>query len=238
MKVRNEGGVGISTNSGCVFVFLFILAWAGCVHVDQNLTLNPDGSGTLVWTYGVRQDALEQAGTHRTEDVPFSAKDSLPDEASIREGFKEFEPLGIRLESVRRDTRDGYETWELQVRFAQLEQLARSPLMSGLTMSLVRDTAGHYILEQSGGYPGWQEASSTEAREAERKWMAGFRAVISIATPGRIVEANATERTDNTATWVYDLEKDPDVLQKAGTSTIRVVFDGENLTLPCFASGL
>lgn len=228
----------MKTNSR-LFVLFFVVCFAGCVQVEQRLTLHADGSGVLEWSYGVRQDALEKAGaTVSTEAVPFKGTEGLPDEESIRAGFRDLESMGLILESVKRETREGYIRWDIRVRFASLESLAKSPLMAGQTVSLLRDGQGDYIFQRSGGYPGSMDGLRSEDREAERQWMKGFHATLCVETPGRILEANATERAEKTATWVYDLEKDPDVLHKAGTAVMRVVFEGKDLALPCFATGI
>ena len=66
--------------------------------------------------------------------------------------------------------------------------------------------------------------------------MEGFRAVIRVRTPGRILETNAPEKTDNSATWTFDLEKDPQALQKIQRLAPRIVFEGKGLKIPDFRS--
>jgi hypothetical protein len=66
--------------------------------------------------------------------------------------------------------------------------------------------------------------------------MKGFRAVIRVKTPGKILQTNAPEKDERSATWTYDVEKDPQALKKVQQASMQIVFAGEGLKIPEFKS--
>ena len=57
--------------------------------------------------------------------------------------------------------------------------------------------------------------TGTSADSLFSDMMKGFKAVIRVKTPGRILETNASEKKERQAAWTYDLDRDPDALEKA-----------------------
>jgi hypothetical protein len=57
-----------------------------------------------------------------------------------------------------------------------------------------------------------------------------------VKTPGRILETNAQEKSERQAGWTFDLERDPEALQKVQEASLRIVFEGKGLDIPAFRS--
>ncbi|MFH0880165.1 MAG: hypothetical protein V2A34_10675 [Lentisphaerota bacterium] len=239
----NHSSSGAPWKTNCllfVFPFLLLLA-AGCVRVDQTLTLMPDGSGTMEWHFGVSQELIDRLSTNSSDQaaIPgFPGAANFPSEEEIRESFKDYGPLGVSLESVSRDEKDGWAYWHLSIHFNSLEGLSKSSLMASRMVSLTLNKDGNYVFQQATGYGPSETGTGPAEQDLERQLMKGFRAVLRLKTPGPILESNASEQGRDEAAWIYDLEKDPDVLQKAGSATMRVVFDGKHLNIPCYATNL
>ena len=228
-------------------VVVLFATLTGCVKVEQTLTLNADGSGVIDLTYGMSEDTV--SGLHEMaksvlEETNGSGAASAPFDFSdedIRQDFKEYEPDGVTLESVRTEAREGWTFRHLVIRFRDLAGLARTGFLADRNFSLSRDAQGNCVLVQStAGNGNVSEQVSAlggpEMESAMNSLMKGFRAVIRVKTPGKILETNAPEKSDCSATWTFDLEKDPEALEKVQQTSMRIVFEGKGVRIPDFNS--
>ncbi|HBA84410.1 MAG TPA: hypothetical protein DCZ95_09985 [Verrucomicrobia bacterium] len=209
-------------------VLLAGLLLAGCVKVDQTLTLEADGSGVVQLAFGVSEQTAAQMD-NLARETGIESEQAFPSASSeedIRQDFKEYEPLGVSLESVQTETIDGWKYRRLKIRFASLEGLAQTPLMSERPMSLRRLPDGNYELLQAVSE---QVLPETAPDANAQDFMKGFHAVLRFRMPGTILESSAPEHSGNEASWVFDLAQDPDAIKKAEKATIRIVFSGKGL---------
>lgn len=226
----------------------FLVSLTGCIRVEQVLTLNADGSGTIDLTYGMSEESV-RSFQEMSEDMAAGSNDlseaAMPFDFSdedIRNDFKDYEEDGVALESVSTSVRDGWKYRRMVIAFRNLEGLARSGFLADRRFSLTRDAQGNYVLVQASGGNGEMAGQLSalggpEMQEVMSAMMKGFRAVIRIRTPGRILETNAPEKDDRTASWSFDLEKDAQALEKAQAAAMRIVFEGKGLKIPEFKSG-
>jgi hypothetical protein len=225
---------------------LLVSTLAGCIHVDQTLVLEKDGSGTIDLTYGMSEESILQwqgVASHMLDSSGMgNASPMMPFDFSdedIRTDFKEFEQDGVVLQSIKTETRDSWKSRRMIIRFRSLAGLAKAGFLADRNLSLVKDSRGNYVFLQQGGRNGnlppelaaW---AKTSADSLLSDMMKGFKAVIRVKTPGRILETNASDKKDRTAMWTYDLDRDPNALQKAQWASLRVVFDGKGLNIPSF----
>lgn len=219
-----------------------LLALAACVQVEQTLSLNPDGSGTIDITYGMPEEGAAQmasflgSGLSSGEDGLDGAAVASPfdfNDEDVRKDFREYEADGVVLESVKTETREGWRYRRMVIRFRDLAGLARTGFLSEHNVSLTRDAAGRYVFVQSAGSNGAAE-DLPRADPALNAWLKGFRAVLRLRTPSRILETNAPEHNDRQATWTFDVDHDPEALQKAQRTSMRAVFEGQGVSIPDF----
>lgn len=224
-----------------------LLATAGCIKVDQTLTLTKDGSGTFDIRYGMAEqtiaqlEAMQQMGKSLGDSVEVEQEDSPFnfDEAKLRAKFNADKPVGVELLSVRSEVVDGWKFMSVQLGFDDLAALKHSEFFAESALSLTQDANGNYVLTQhtgNGGAAGGLGAANQEAMGAEMiqqmaAMFAGMRIVTSVALPTEIIESNATEVAGQTASWVFDVDKDPGVLTKLDNMELRVVFSGKGLSL-------
>jgi len=227
----------------CLLALAAVIALSGCVKVDQTLTLNPDGSGTIHLSYarseegddtvqGMMRSMMEQAGPEMETPLDFTDEE-------LRRDFKEYEPYGVTLESLKSEERDGWKYRHMVIRFRDLKGLSQTGFLSDRNLSLARNAQGNYVFTQTAAQGNLPEELASDDPQTEymmAQLMEGFRAVIRVRTPGRILETNAPEKTDNSATWTFDLEKDPQALQKIQRLAPRIVFEGKGLKIPDFRS--
>jgi hypothetical protein len=221
---------------------------AGCIHVDQTLILEKNGSGIVDLTYAMSEESISQwqdvARNMLDSSNPGSSSSVMPFDFSdqdIRDDFKEFERDGVVLQSVKSETRDGWKYRRMVINFRNLAGLAKAGFLADRNISLVKDARGNYVFTQQAGPEGnlppeLAAFSGTLADSLFSGMMQGFKAVMRIKTPGRILETNAPEKSERQARWLFDLERDPEALQKVQEASLRIVFEGKGLDIPTFRS--
>lgn len=223
-----------------------LFATAGCVKVDQTLTLTANGSGTFDIRYGMSEqtiaqiEAMQQMGEGMGEDAKVEQEGPFDfDEAQVREKFNADKPEGVDLVAVSSEVVDGWKFMQVKLRFDDLAALKKTEFFAESGLSLTRDKNGNYELSQrtgNGGGAGMPPPDEEGMGEAMAKQMAamfaGMRIAITVVVPTDIVETNATEVAGRTAAWVFDVDKDPTVLTKMDNTDLRVVFAGKGLNIP------
>jgi len=218
----------------------------GCIHVEQILTLKPDGSGELHVTYGMSKDDIAQMqemskGAMAEEGVSNDVAAASPfdfNEADIREDFKAYEEHGVTLNSVRTEESNNWKFVYLDIGFKSLAGLSRTDFVSDRTISLAKTAEGRYVFRQAAS--GAQDKAAREGVDQESidtmmaGMMKGFHATMTVRTPGKILKTNAGQSDEQSATWDFDLEKDPQALQRAQKLDMQVEFDGTGIEIPEF----
>ena len=218
---------------------------AGCVKVDQTLTIQPDGSGTLDLVYGMSEQTIAQmkAMTQSMMAEPATNGVSVAmnfdyTESEVRKDFEAYAPYGVTLDSMSTEIRDGWNYRTLKIQFKTLDGLSKTPWFSDRLFSLSKNEAGNYVLVRAAGDGPMGMAPPPESDPNVEEMMAGmmkgFRAVIRVKTPGPIIESNAENVSENTAEWIFDLENDAQALEKAQSLTMNMVFNGQGLSIPEF----
>jgi hypothetical protein len=229
-------------------IMALALIVAGCVKVDQTITLNKDGSGTLDMRYGMSEQTIAQleAMQQMSQGMGGEAdvEDESPfefDEAQVREDFESSKPEGIELVSLKSETVGGWKYIDMTISFDDLEALKRTEFFEDSNLSLTRDGEGNYVLTQTSGddavgdmgdMGGEGEAMQAQMMQQMAAMFAGLCIETSVVVPTRIIDSNATEVAGNKASWVFDIDQDPAVLTKLENTVMRVVFAGEGLSLP------
>jgi hypothetical protein len=228
------------------------LALTGCIKLDQTLTLEKDGSGTLDVRYGMSEQAIAQlemmeqmsqsmgegdgAGIEMDADTPF---DFDFDEAQVREDFASQNLEGVELLSASSETVDGWRYMELKIKFDSLDALMKTEFFEDSEMSLAKDAEGNYVLSQrsgdgddAAGASAGDEEMQAQMLEQMSAMFAGMHIANRIVVPSEIVETNATEVDGRTAAWVYDIDEDPSVMTKLENLSMRVVFSSDGVSMP------
>jgi hypothetical protein len=223
------------------FFLALALSLTGCISVEQTISLNADGSGVIELTYGMSQENIARIQDMTASESNGPAATPLTfSEEEIRKDFEAYKPFGVALKSVKTEERGAWKYRTLDISFANLAGLAKTEFVSDRYMSLAKDAQGNYVFTQSatadeGKVEAGGAASQTEP--ALTNLMKGFKAVMRVKAPGKILDTNAPEKTEDTATWTYDLDKDPQALDKVQRASMRLVFAGQGLTIPEFRAG-
>jgi hypothetical protein len=243
-----------------IIVVWCVALLAGCIKMDEKLMLKRDGAGTLAMSYAMSEQTIrqmqmmqtmaeemgkkssEQSGKEK-QDAPSAGKSSVQsdlefDEAKVRQKFKKYEAQGVHLDDVQSETRNGWRYMHLKVHFDNLAGLARTDLYDDRKLSLTKNPDGNYRLAFGYG-EGKEDAPETpdspQMEQMMAAMMAGLHVATSVTVPGGILQTNAHQRNHNTASWDYDIDKDPKAMSKMKKEAPYVVFAGNGLELPHIA---
>ncbi|MCG6859815.1 MAG: hypothetical protein LJE70_00780 [Chromatiaceae bacterium] len=200
---------------------------------------------------GMQQEGME---VKVESDSPFEF-----DEAVVRKKFADKKLEGVELLDVSSRSKDGWKFMELKLAFDDLESLKKTDLFEDSGLSITKNAEGNYVLEQklgsndmgmsgaqagsagepAGGAAGEQTSGSAGGQGMDAQMMegmaamfAGLRVAMTVMVPGKIIESNATKVDGNRASWIFDIEEDPQVLSKLQSKgQMRLVFSGEGLNL-------
>ena len=219
------------------------LALAGCLQVDQELTLNPDGSGHLSARYAIDRAQLEilsaavaQAPRNQVGVPPSPDTATLfqLDEEAVRKEFRGYEEAGLTLQSLQVVESNGVRIVHVELDFKTVSGLAGCEFFADDSLVLERASSGHYRLRQepplqvhlAGSLRGQQAAVESALDRLQR----GFKAHLRVTVPGDIVATSADRRQGRTVAWTFDPARDPQALTRARRTALSVEFTGEGLT--------
>ncbi len=211
------------------------LLLSACVQIEQTLTLDQNGGGTLSVQYAMTTEMLAEVEAHaRAEAEAIGEEVPTPlafDEAQIREDFKEYEPLGVTLEEAASWEAEGKRTVRLKMRFASLGALTQTEFLSDRQLRVKRVDGGAMEFAQIAPP---SDPMMTEMAELMREMMAGFRAELRVETPTDILESNADEQDARVARWIFDVSNDPRAFARAQQMDLRVRFAAGDPPMPEF----
>jgi hypothetical protein len=233
--------------SGSYSVLLLSLLAAGCIKLEQTLTIKPDASGSLDVNYSISEDAVVQAraalklkqqmtmesdrGATDLMDNQLSQVFLRPSEDEIKRELAKYAKNGLKLDSLQVTTKDGWRTVKMRVSFKDLGSIAKADFYADAGFSVYRNATGSYILQREAtGHNAY--LLSPDMMMLLKPIMAGFNVVINVAVPGKILKTNAPRTAGNTATWSYNFDRAPDALSALQSQQFTIVFDGKGVSLP------
>ena len=219
---------------------------AGCVQLEQDLTLKADGSGVVQVAYAApegEQTMMQQAAQAMLQQTlaVSGGGNRLPQDmsdADIKKQFEAYAKLGVKLEQLSTERKAGRVIRRGVISFKTLDGLAHA-LLPERTVALTRDARGNYqLVQQSGGERTMASRIGTVAADDSNPLVAelfkGFRATLRVTTPGKILDGNATQMEGATAVWRFDFDRDAQAVTKLLQRPMRLTFAGAGLKLaPC-----
>jgi hypothetical protein len=218
---------------------------AGCVQLEQDLTLKADGSGFVSVAYAApeaEQTMMQQAARAMlSQTLAASGTNRLPQDmsdAEIRKQFEGYAKFGVRLEQLTTERKAGRVIRRGLISFKTLAGLARA-LLPERTVSLTHDARGNYQLaQQAGGGNTLAGRLAAVAADDSNPLVAelfrGFRATVRVTAPGRVLDANAAQAEGATAVWRFDFDRDAQAVAKLLQRPMRLSFAGQGLALAPF----
>ena len=228
---------------GLGLVLLVGLVLTGCIKVDQTLTLNADGSGTLALRYGMPEQTLAQLKAMEQmaaqSDETLSMRQETPfdfDPDQVRADFEADKPDGVELTALTSEVVDGWKFIDLTVTFEDIRALKRTELFEDSQLAIERLGDGSYRITQAGGGEDVSgDAAGQQLMQQMTAMLAGLRIAQTIVVPGDIINTNATAVDGRSASWVFDIAEDPNVINTLNETDLTLTFAGDGVTLPTVA---
>ncbi len=225
--------------------------FSGCIQMEHDLRIADDGSATYRLDYAISEQAVSRfrAMFKLKDDLavaagevppgkelePLLAAFLDPDEAEIRKQLAAFADAGVSVKSIRQEVRAAWRHIKLELEVADLATLAGNPFFARHGFDLYRNDEGQYVWSRS---PHITDIGSIPTTPSDRDLaeitplMAGFKAVVRVTPPGRILSTTAFRTTLQTAAWEFDFNRQPIALQTLLRQHFHIVFDAPRTTLP------
>jgi hypothetical protein len=225
-----------------LFVVLTALL-SGCVKVEQDLVLKPDGSGTLKFVYGVKEEDLQrmrQVAKQMAAIDPSLAREDVDwltafDEQVIRREWEKVDHEGVTLQNVTTEPRDGWRYMTAHIHFVTLQKLFDCGMIKDCHVSLSRGPSGQYGFQESinvtramKSLPPGMNLDTMKPMLA--MMMQDFHAEFSVEAPGRIIKSNADRTEGQKAIWEMS-GKQADFITRLQDFDLRMMFDGRQLQI-------
>lgn len=220
-----------------------MLSFVGCVQVEQDLVLKPDGSGTLTFVYGVKDQDLQrmrQLATQMAAIDPTLAPADVDwltafDEDVIRREWAKVQQEGVELRDVKTHVENGWRFMTADIRFVTLQQLFECGMIKDCHMALTRGPNGQYGFEQSvdlrktmKSLPMGMDMASLQPMIT--MMMKDFKASFRVEAPGDILRTNADRTEGRQAIWEMNGNQ-TDLVKRIQNLDFRVMFEGKNLSI-------
>jgi len=232
-------------------VAVIFLPLTGCIKMEHDLRINADGSAVYRLDYAITEQAVTQframfklkneLAVAAGEPPPGPELEPIlyvfldPNEADIRTQMKPFESMGVSIRSIRQEPRVAWRHIELQLDIANLAALAGHPFFMKHGFDLRKNTDGQYVwsraphIDDVGAIP-----VSLSERDLEQitPLLAGFKVVVKVTPPGRILSSTAFRTSAQTAFWEFDFNRQPLAVQMLLRQRFHIVFDAPQAILP------
>jgi len=227
------------------------ISLAGCIQMEHDLRINSDGSAVYVLDYAITEQAISQframfklkqeLAVAAGEPPPGPELEPLlavfldPSEADLRKHLKPFERLGVSIGSISQEPRVAWRHIKLQLDIADMAALAGEPFFVRHGFDLRKNAEGRHAWSRA---PHIRDVDAVvkplSAYELEQitPFMAGFKTVIKVTVPGRILSSTATRTSLQTAFWEFDFNRQPTAVQALLRQQFHLVFDVAQASLP------
>lgn len=206
------------------FLGLASLLLGGCIHLEQRIQINPNGSGVITYDYSVAEETFGTVASGRMaigswQNPPVAGLDWFASERAVNEYFAgdQFEVQHYRI------SRKG---GRRQVRIIVLAKDIQAALATG--------KIGDFRLDQT-PEGNWRFHSAAPAKPAKKltdEELDKLRALcddlwlrLVVATPYPIVEATTKDKEETQATWLFDPAADDSFLRER--PRIEVTYQGK-----------
>ena len=224
---------------------------AGCIKTEHNLHFKKDGSITYKLKYSISEQAVirframeklkNQLAESRGEPKPGIEMDPLlhlfldPTDAALRTALKKYESMGVILKDLEIRTVSAWRHVNLKIEIKDPAKIAESQFFKDNGFNLTKNSDGNYVFSREPHINRPGEITKVPSEKELRQLIpvvGGFNTTIRISVPGKIISTTAFNNTLNTASWIFDFDRDPGAIQALQHQAFRLVFKAPNTTFP------
>lgn len=226
-----------------LFPFVLIVCASGCIKMEHDLTFKADGTATYRLKYSISEQAIVQframeklkgqLAEANGEPPPGIEMDPLlhlfldPDKVTLRKAFSKYESLGVKITKLESNVISSWHNIEIKLEIKDLAKLANSDFFKSNGFNLTKESNGDYVFyrEPYINRPGKIIKVPTEEELKQLiPFVSGFNTTVRIKVPGNIKSTTAFDSTRNSASWIFDFDRDPNAIQTLQHQAFRVVF--------------
>jgi len=182
---------------GLAALAIGLIVIAGCINYDQELTLNPDGSGTIM----VRYDSAAQSGEKTEGSISMGGAPELS--FTEKEIMAEYEGAPFTVRDIvigKTDTEAPEATYYID--FDNVSDLNGRGIFA-LEGDKLKQT---FSLDTSGDLAVFKQLVQLKMEVEDPSSLADYKFTYKLTAPGEIKETNGTAE-GNVVTWEYSLDK-------------------------------
>jgi len=180
-----------------------LVVLAGCINYDQELTLNPDGSGFIMVHYNsAAQSAPGTAGTAAAgaEITTGQAPKLSFTEAEI---LKEYEGSPVKVRDIKIETLENVPNATYFIDFKNVNDLNGKGVFA-LEGDKLKQT---FSIADAGANKAFKQLVQLKMDVQDPSTLSSYKFTYKLTCPGEVVETNGTKGDGNTVKWEYTLDK-------------------------------
>ena len=183
-----------------IYLSLIIVLSVGCFDVEDKMTINKDGSGTIKLKYSI----AAQLANSETEGIP----PAMFNKDSLKMDFESAE--GIKVKKVESYVENGKKYMEIIVEFDSFDNFAQSNMSGGGfvgQMSLSNDGKGNILFKREVCTDICDDQKEEVPNaEAMAEMLGAFTWSYEVKFPSRIIKANTNiDEKNNSAKWTFSM---------------------------------
>jgi hypothetical protein len=182
---------------GLAALAIGLIVVAGCINYDQELTLNPDGSGTMM----VRYDSAAQSGEETEGSISMGAAPKLSFTEDEIKAEYEGAPFTVRDIVIGKTDKDAPEA-TYYIDFDNISDLNGRGIFA-LEGDKLKQT---FSLDTSGDLAVFKQLVQLKMDVEDPSSLSEYKFTYKLNAPGPIKETNGTAE-GNVVTWEYTLDK-------------------------------
>ncbi len=231
------------------FAVLVLVYCAGCVSIDQTLTLKADGSADVELRYELSNALRDKftrvfdladdlaAASGKDPMSPAERRAAFPyiaDEKELKKMFTAYKELGVRVSTLEVNRIGNRDKVTLEYTVPDLRVLAKTAFFAQQSFSVNRTRDGDYEFKLSLGsrsVDALPDLSDPNVQDILRPMLEGFRVVSTIKTPGKIIYTSSPRATARMAVWSYDFSQDLNALANLQRRVQRLTIAGRGLNM-------
>ncbi|MDX9979455.1 MAG: hypothetical protein RBU25_05320 [Lentisphaeria bacterium] len=213
------------TDCRVLFLSLLGLLAAGCIHLEQRVQINPNGSGVVTYEYSVAEDVFATlAAGHLAigswQSPPAAGLSWFASERAVNEHFTapEFE-----VQLYRASRRDGRRAVRIVVLAPNLQQALDTGKLGDFRLARTPEGNWRFASLPPGGPPAVKPSEAEVARLralCDDLWLR-----LEVSTPGPVLATTAKDRRERQAVWLFDPATDDSFLR--ARPRIELVYQGD-----------
>ncbi len=181
-----------------------LILLAGCINYDQELTLNPDGSGFIMVHYNSAAQSPPGTGEKKGGEAELNLGQAPKLSFTEAEILKEYEGAPFKVRDIKIEAKDNVPNATYFIDFQKVADLNGKGVFA-LEGDKLKQT---FALDDVGGNKVFKQLVALKMEVEDPSTLSSYKFTYKLTVPGDIIETNGTKGEDGkTVKWEYTLDK-------------------------------